>query len=359
MKNLIAHKTNVFSPLLALLFATSMVVMSCSKDDAMLDVDAPMDMDYQKVHLVSSEDGYGASVVDPRLVNAWGMVVEPTGNYWISSTDQDLTTIYDYKGMISTLPITIPGKPTGIVYNPTVGFAIPSTAMLSKIIYVGEEGTLHAWTSGKAIAKVIDQSAQGAVYTGVAIASDGESNFLYIANFSQGVIDVLDHNFTFREGKSFVDPSIPTGYAPFNIQNIRGKLYVTYAMQSGDKHDAVPGAGHGYINIFNPDGTLVKRFASQGNLNSPWGIAITTENFGEESNSILIANFGDGRINVFSEDGDFIHPLNDGGIPIEIDGLRSIMFPTAGVPSIEQTKLYFTAGPSNETQGLFGYIKGR
>ena len=106
MKNLIEHKTNVFSPLLALLFASCMVVMSCSKDDAMLDVDAPMDMDYQKVHLVSSEDGYGASVVDPNLVNAWGMAVEPTGNYWISSTDQDLTTIYDYKGMISTLPIT-------------------------------------------------------------------------------------------------------------------------------------------------------------------------------------------------------------------------------------------------------------
>jgi len=357
MKTLAEKRTIVFSPFMSLLFIFFMLFAACNEDDVLNpDESYPS---YQEVNLVSSESGYGANIIDPNLVNPWGMAVSPTGSFWISSTARDLTTIYDYNGMTAAPPIPVSGDPTGVIYNPTLDFLIPATNTLSKFIYVGERGTVHAWASGSTTTKVADHAEAGAVFKGVTMGNDGESNFLYIANFYSGEIEVLDRNFVHTEGQHFVDPTLPSGYAPFNIRNIGGKLYVTYALQSANKENDVPGAGHGYVNIFNTDGSFVRRFASGGNLNSPWGIAKVTDNFGEEPNAILIANFGDGRINVFSEDGEFLHALKDGSTTIEIDGLWDIMFPTAGVPSIEQTKLYYTAGPANETQGLFGYIKMR
>jgi len=357
MKTLVEKRTIVFSPFMPLLFIFFMLFAACNEEDEIIPDESYQS--YQTVNLVSSVSGDGASILDPSLVNAWGMAVSPTGYFWIASTGRDVTTIYDYNGMTNTPPIPVSGNPTGVVYNPTLDFLMPSSNTLSKFIYVGEEGAVHVWASGSTTLKVADHSEAGSVFKGIAMGNDGESNFLYIANFSGGEIEVLDRNFVHKAGMPFMDPSLPPGYAPFNIKNIGGKLYVTYALHSADKHDDVPGAGHGYINIFNADGSFVRRFASGGSLNSPWGIAKVTNNFGEEPNAILIANAGDGRINVFSEDGEFLHALTDGSTTIEIDGLRDIMFPTAGVPSIEQTKLYFTAGPAKGTQGLFGYIKMR
>ena len=157
--------------------------------------------------------------------------------------------------------------------------------------------------------------------------------------------------------KPFTDATIPAGFAPFNIQNIGGKLYVTYAMQKGpDNEDDQKGAGYGYVNVFNPDGSLVKRFASQGTLNSPWGMAQAPAAFGYTANDILVGNFGDGRINVFSADGVYKSQLMEGGTVIAIDGLWALQFPVNGMPTGDQNQLFFTAGPKEEEHGLFGYI---
>ncbi|MEP6648001.1 MAG: TIGR03118 family protein [Saprospiraceae bacterium] len=339
--------------LLLLLFATWCFLPGCKDDNA------NPDASYQQVNLVASASGYNASRIDTNLVNAWGTAIGPTGAFWISSTDKDRTTIYDRSGLALLSPISVDGEPTGVVYNSTSDFVIPSTILASKFIYVGEEGTVHSWNSGLITVKVADNSADGAVYKGVTIAADGGANFLYIANFSEGEIEVLNKNFVYDTTKSFDDPSIPAGFAPFNVQNIDGKLYVTYAKQSADKKDDVSGAGNGYVNIFNTNGTLVKRFASQGTLNSPWAIAKAPDGFDQGSGAILIGNFGDGRINVFSKDGVYVGQLKDGATTIAINGLWSLTFPVNGQPVGDQNQLFFTAGPNGESDGLFGYIKLR
>jgi uncharacterized protein (TIGR03118 family) len=336
--------------LLVMLFATVGIMPGCKDDNA------NPSASYERINLVASTTGYGAARIDTNLVNAWGTAIGPTGSFWISSTEKDLTTVYDRNGATLLSPIDVDGEPTGVVYNGTTDFVIPSTTLASKFIYVGEEGSVHSWNSGTTTVKVADNSSSGAVYKGIAIAADGDANFLYIANFSEGEIEVLDKNFNYVTTKLFADPNIPAGFAPFNVQNIGGKLYVTYAKQGPDNDD-VKGAGNGYVNIFNADGTLVKRFASQGTLNSPWGIAKAPDSFDQGSGAILIGNFGDGRINVFSKDGDYIGQLKDGSTPISIDGLWSLTFPSNGIPSGDQNQLFFTAGPDGEDQGLFGYIQ--
>jgi uncharacterized protein (TIGR03118 family) len=150
----------------------------------------------------------------------------------------------------------------------------------------------------------------------IALGTDDGANFIYIANFSESEIEVLDKNFTYVTTKPFIDPLLPIGFAPFNIKNIGGKLYVTYAKQSPDKYDDESGPGNGYVSIFNTDGTFVKRFASGGTLNSPWGIAEAPSNFDQGSRAILVGNFGDGRINIYTKDGDYVGQLKDGNIPL-------------------------------------------
>ena len=352
MKNVAVNQKSILASfLLFLLFSISLFVTGCKDDD-----DANPDASYEQVNLVSDVATNGASKVDPNLVNAWGMAVGPTGAFWISSTEKDLTTIYDRLGATLHDPIEVEGEPTGVIYNSTTDFVIPGTSMVSQFIYVGEEGTVQAWNSGDAAIEVVDNSGEGAVYKGVAMASTGGNNFLYVANFSEGEIEVFDKNFNYVDDMEFEDSSIPVGFAPFNVQNIGGKLYVMYAKQSADKYDDVPGAGNGYVNIFNPDGTFVKRFASQGTLNSPWGIAKAPDGFDQGSDAILIGNFGDGRINVFNKDGDYLGQLKDGDATISIEGLWGLLFPSNGNPTGDQNQLFFTAGPGDEEHGLFGYL---
>ena len=350
MKNILAKPINIF-PLLLLLLSFIIVPIACNDDDD----DANPDASYRQVNLVSNVSEYGASHIDTNLVNAWGMAVGSTGAFWISSTEKEKTTIYDRDGNTLLPAIEVEGEPTGVVFNSSSDFVIPSTALVSKFIYVGEDGNVVAWSAGSSTTEVADNSSEGAVYKGVTIAQDEGSNFLYIANFSEGEIEVLDKNFNYVE-KGFEDATIPTGYAPFNIQNIDGKLYVTYALQSSDKYDDVAGAGHGYINVFNTDGTFVKRFASGGTLNSPWGITKAPSGFGQGDGNILVGNFGDGRINIYNSDGDYKGQLKDGDNPLTIEGLWALVFPKNGIPTGDQNTLFFTAGPDDEEQGLFGYI---
>lgn len=363
MKNLIYYNySKPFKGFLIILLSCVLVSVGCDDDN---DINIPpiSNISYQQVDLVSNVSGYGTARIDANLSNAWGIAIGPTGAFWIASNHKGLTTIYDRNGVQLLDPVSIPfqgipntGSPTGVIYNNTSDFIIPINNEVSEFIFASEDGTLTAWKSGTSAILVADHSAT-AVYKGLAIASDGGSNFLYAANFKEGKIDVFDKSFNLINSKPFLDPNIPSGFAPFNIQNINGELYVTYAKQKGpDNVDDESGLGNGYVNIFNPNGTLVKRFASQGSLNSPWGVAKAPAGFGLGSNTILIGNFGDGHINAF-DNGKYLGQLNKDGDPISIDGLWALEFPKNNVPSGDQNHLFFTAGPSDELNGLFGYIR--
>jgi uncharacterized protein (TIGR03118 family) len=326
------------------------------------------DTSYQQVNLVADTAGFGAAVVDQNLKNAWGIAIGPTGAFWISSNHKGVTTVYDRNGASLLAAVAIPsggnhfgGSPSGVVYNSTADFMMPGTIESSKFIYVQENGRISAWSSGDSTIQVADWSATGAVFKGAAIANDGSGNFLYVANFKGGKIEVFDRRFKHTAVvNSFNDPGIPAGFGPFNIQNIGGKLFVTYAkIKPPDSTDDERGPGNGYVDIFNPDGSLVKRFASQGTLNSPWGIAQAPTGFGHGQNIILIGNFGDGRINVFDTSGTYKGQLKDNKVPVSIDGLWALVFPENNNPPGDQNQLFFTAGPQEEVHGLFGYMKLR
>jgi len=200
------------------------------------------------------------------------------------------------------------------------------------------------------------------------MASTGGAWYLYATDFHNGHIDVFDQNFNYISSTMFNDPTIPSGFAPFNIRKLGDKLYVTYAKQLGpENEDDEAGPGNGYVNVFNTDGTLVRRFASQGVLNSPWGMEILKQNNGFEvetddsadaSPIILIGNFGDGHINSFDVNGNPIGPLMTQGQAIEIEGLWSISYPPQGNAAYRdvRNRLYFTAGPDDEEHGIYGYI---
>jgi uncharacterized protein (TIGR03118 family) len=364
MKKLIFFKyRKSFDGLLLILLSFVFAGVGCKHHDRDDFVPPITNKSYVQTNLVSNVSGYGNARIDANLANAWGIAIGPTGAFWISSNHAGLTTIYDRNGAQLLAPISIPfngtpngGSPTGVVYNNTPNFIIPANNQASKFIYASEDGTLTAWNSGTSAVTVADKSAT-AVYKGLALASDGGANFLYAANFKEGKIDVFDKDFKPITTKPFLDPSIPAGFAPFNIQSIGNELYVTYAKQKApDNMDDQKGLGNGYINIFNPDGTLVKRFASQGTLNSPWGITRAPEGFGLGQNMILVGNFGDGFINIFDANGSYKGQLKNDNTLISIDGLWALEFPRNNIPAGDQNQLFFTAGPNDETNGLFGYI---
>jgi uncharacterized protein (TIGR03118 family) len=194
------------------------------------------------------------------------------------------------------------------------------------------------------------------VYKSLAFGVNINGDFIYAANFRDGTIDVFDRNYNpATTDGGFVDPNIPAGFAPFSITSIGGDLFVTYAKQNAQKHDDVAGPGNGFVDVFDTDGHLLRRFASRGVLNSPWGLARASFDFGRFSGDILIGNFGDGRINVFDSQGHFIDEIEDArGKPLVIDGLWTLTL-GGGAKSSPDT-LYFTAGPNGETDGLFGTI---
>lgn len=333
-----------------------MVFYSCKKDHNM-----PHIFNINQTNLVADTAGYNAGRIDANLLNAWGIAAAPGGPIWISANHSGLSLIYDNTGQQLRAPVTIPslttgqpGAPSGMVFNGTADFGG------NKFIFASEEGIIAAWSSGDAAVKVADRSSSNAVYKGLTIANDGTANFLYVTNFKNSKIDVFDKNFNYVTDKSFSDPGIPAGFGPFNIQNIGGSLYVTYAkLKAPDDMDDQAGPGNGYVDIFTPKGTLVKRFASQGSLNSPWGIALAPAGFADNDGpSILIGNFGDGRINIFNMGGHFIGQLQNNGMPLTIDGLWAIDFLKGNASGGNPTDpLYFTAGPKEESHGLFGYLK--
>lgn len=324
---------------------------------------------YQQHNLVSSNASIPADHLDPNLVNPWGLVFGPTNPVWIANNGTGTSTLYDGQGNAIPLIVNIPsssggtGTPTGIVFNETSGWVVSSgsTSASAVFIYASEDGAISGWAPSvnptNAIIAV-DNSSTGAVYKGLAIGSDGTRSLLYASNFNSGKVDVFDSSFkpTTVPG-GFVDKNLPQGYAPFGIHNIQGNIYVTYAKQDATKHDDVPGPGFGYVNVFDPNGKLIKRVASNGPLNAPWAVALAPSNFGVHSRQLLIGNFGDGKINAYSYGGfTFQKSLHTpAGVPLVIDGLWAFDFGN-GLRNQPINTLFFTAGPADESKGLYGSL---
>ena len=315
---------------------------------------------YAETKLVS--DLSGAAQLDPNLKNPWGIDFSNTTPIWISNNGTGTSSVFKGSGGPSLLTVTVPGAPTGVAFNGTSGFQV-APGQTAHFIFGSEDGTISAWNSGGSAQ--VKASTSDAVYKGVAIGSVplggvGKIPVLYATNFNSGQVDVFGPDFS-RIG-SFTDGTLPAGYAPFNVQNIGDKLYVTFAKQDADKHDDVAGPGNGFIDVFNLDGTLVSHFASGGALNSPWGLArAPATGFGEFSGDLLVGNFGDGRINAFHPDGSLAGPLlGTDGKPLTIEGLWGLKFGEGGANNGPMNTLFFTAGipgpDSIEDHGLFGHI---
>jgi uncharacterized protein (TIGR03118 family) len=328
------------------------------------------DFAYKQTNLVS--DGFvPALTTDMHLKNPWGIAAIPGAPFWIADNGTGLSTLYDGAGHIVPLTVTIPppkgspagtaATPTGIVWNPNGQQFLVAPKLAALFIFATEDGTISAWNPNanpNAILEVDNsEGGNGAVYKGLALATNSTGLFLYATNFRAGTVDVFDSKFQpAKLSGSFKDRSIPPGYAPFGIALIDGNLFVSYALQDAAKHDDQKGLGHGFVNVFDTDGHWITRFASRGALNSPWGMARAPLNFGPASGRILISNFGDGRISMFSSDGEFRGQLHDpSGRAIHIPGLWAITFgtETGATPDF----LYFTAGLNDEADGLFGSLR--
>jgi uncharacterized protein (TIGR03118 family) len=328
---------------------------------------------YTVTNLVS-DGATPAARTDSHLVNAWGLTALPTSPWWVANNGTDTSTLYNGDGVpqfgATPLVVSVPGAPTGAVANATADFVVSAGGASgpARFMFATEEGTIRGWNPGvpppplsTQTEVAVDSSAAGAVYKGLAIGSVGTSNFLYATDFVNGKIDVFEGSFD-PVDMPFVDPGLPAGYGPFGIQNIGGHLFVTYAKQSGEP-DEVHGQGLGFVDEFATDGTFIARVATHGQLNAPWGLAMAPSNFGRFSGDLLVGNFGDGTINAYA-------PLADGSWahrgqlrtadhnPVAIDGLWGLGFGN-GVASGATNALYFTAGPDDESHGLFGRIEAQ
>ena len=323
---------------------------------------------FYEQHNLVSDGAVPADLVDPALVNAWGLVASATSPWWVADNGTGLSTLYNGNtGAKVALTVSVPGAPTGIVFNSGPSFVVTSGTKSgpARFIFASEDGTISGWNPAVAATQAVvgvDNSAGGAVYKGLAIASTAAGDRLYATNFHAGTVDVFDAGFHPVLG-GFTDADLPPGYAPFGIRHLGGTIYVTYALQDADQHDDVAGVGHGFVDAFDTEGNLLRRVASTGRLNSPWGLAVAPTDFGTFSGNLLVGNFGDGHINAF----DLEHLRGDGelrprgqlhgadGPPITIDGLWAIAFGN-GAAAGPTNVLFFTAGPFGEQHGLFGKL---
>ena len=315
-------------------------------------------------NLVSDLAGL-ADHTDTNLVNPWGISFSSGSPFWISDNHSGVSTLYNSSGAPQSLVVTIPppangtppAAPTGTIFNNTSGFTVGTNGP-TRFIFATEDGTISGWSGGSSAVLKVDNSAAGVVYKGLAAGSYNGSNYLYASDFHNGKVDTFDSSYApVVLAGGFSDPTIPAGFAPFAIQNVSGRLYVTYALQDSDKHDDVKGPGNGYVDVFDTGGHLLNRLASQGVLNSPWGIALAPQGFGGFAGALLVGNFGDGRINAFDPvTGIWLGTVNDtNGIPFAVDGLWGIVFGNGANGSDSHT-LYFTAGLNGEVDGLFGSL---
>jgi len=313
--------------------------------------------------LVTDDQGaHSALITDPKLVNAWGVSSSPTSPFWVSDNGSGIATLYRVDPGTNAptkmgLEVSIPGdgSVTGQVFNANSSIGAFNG---DPFLFVSEDGTVSGWRAALGTAaETLQLGSSDNVYKGTTQATTGGFSYLYAANFRAGRIDVIKGSSGAPDlTGNFIDPNLPAGYAPFNIQRIGSELYVTYAQQDGNKLDDVAGAGHGVVNAFDLQGNLLRRVASQGTLNSPWGLALAPSSFGTLAGDLLVGNFGDGRINVFDSSDVFVGQLlGPNSDPLAIDGLWALIAGNGGNAGNPQS-VYFSAGPDGETHGLFGVI---
>ncbi|MEP6710815.1 MAG: TIGR03118 family protein [Ferruginibacter sp.] len=384
----------LFTRIVMILTAASFVLTGCQKN-----IDEPQTPDaiglsadfsnhvkqkqgFLQTNLVANNTKYPGARIDPVLLNAWGLAFSPGGVAWIGAQAGHVSTVYNSEGVQLRPAVAIPspggatgGNPTGVVFNgSTTDFALPApNSKPALFLFVGVDGILSGWNgSAGNTALLIKNNVATSAYTGLAIASNNGANFLYAANFRAGRIDVWDKDFNVIP-MPFHDRHLPAGYSPFNIQKLGDALFVMYAKVGPDGRSKA-GRGNGFVDIYNTNGSFIKRFVSQGQLDAPWGVAKAPSTFfgdgdddsddkgkdKDENNkrsTILIGNFGNGHINAYRSDGKFIGELATHKSPIVIDELWAISFVPSTATALDSNRLYFTAGPDEEADGLFGYIK--
>jgi uncharacterized protein (TIGR03118 family) len=315
---------------------------------------------YTQTNLVSDQSGVAVHT-DADLVNAWGLTSLPTSPWWVSDNGTSVSTLYRADGTKVILPgntqhVNVPHNPTGAVANAGPNFNG------GRFLFSTEEGKILYWNPAVSITDAqvaVDNSGSSAVYKGLAIAG---TDRLYATDFHNARVDVFDGSFTpVNISGAFTDPGIPSGYAPFGIQNINGTIFVTYAKQDAAAHDDVPGQGHGFVDRFSLTGAFLGRVATHGQLNSPWGLAVAPSDFGRFSGDLLVGNFGDGQISAFEPQSDGSYELvgqlrTTGNKVLTIDGLWALQFGKDSANNGSHNTLFFTAGPDGESHGLFGTI---
>ena len=354
---------NLFRPLYARVRWPAAAIMACALAACGGDNGSGIPPTRYTVTNLVSDGAIAAAHTDANLVNGWGVAFNPKGFVWVADAGTSRSTLYDGNGVVQSLVVATPPSPTGIVFNGSTDFVVTKSGKsgASAFIFAGEEGTLAGWSptvEPNATVTVHDGKSAGKSYKGLALAAQGGLNYLYATDFHNGAVDRFDRTFTPLPGTGlFKDAALPAGYAPFGIQAIGDRVYVAYAKQDADAHDAVNGAGLGVVDVFDTAGTFVKRLATGGALNAPWGMALAPAGFGTFSNALLVGNFGDGKINAFDPaTGSLLGTLAKAdGKPIVIDGLWGIAFGN-GINQQPSTTLFFASGPADETHGLYGRI---
>jgi len=314
---------------------------------------AAADNQYTVHPLVSNVAGM-APHTDANLVNGWGLTASAASPWWVADNGTSVSTLYRADGSTPGLVVQVPTHPTGTVFWATGP---------ARFVFDTEAGQVRGWPgSGTVTVVLADRSAVGAIYKGLALATTAAGDRFYATDFHNARVDVFDASFTLvTTAGAFEDADLPSGYAPFGIQTIGSRIFVTYAKQDADAEDEIHGQGKGFVDVYDTSGSLLGRVAQHGQLDAPWGLALAPANFGRFSGDLLVGNFGDGRINAYQEgaNGKFEHrgELRDSDSrPISIDGLWALQF-GHGAPNNGPTNtLFFTAGPNDESDGLFGSI---
>jgi uncharacterized protein (TIGR03118 family) len=306
-----------------------------------------------------------STATDASLVNAWGLVAGPTTPWWVADNGTGVATLYDGTG--AKVALTVPtgtAAPTGTVFNLAgAGFTVSkgTKSASARFLFDGEDGVIAGWNPAVDAAAQPAVTNPNAVYKGLAYALAATGPRLYATDFAGGRVDVYDANWMpVATAGGFADPSLPDGYAPFGIQAIGSRIFVTYAPRETSGTDEDAGQGHGVVDVFSLDGWLLARVAQHGQLNAPWGVAQAPASFGRFGGDLLVGNFGDGTINAYEElpNGHFEHRgelRTTDGAPVTIDGLWALEFGLSARSGGTGT-LFFTAGPNDESLGLFGSI---
>jgi uncharacterized protein (TIGR03118 family) len=332
------------------------------------------DQFYTNKRLVSN-GAFPANFTDPHLKNAWGIAFNPQAFAWVADADGNVSTLYDGTGQPSPQPVPLvvavpgpdgtPGNPTGIVFSGGNDFAVTKGGVtgFARFIFATEQGNLAGWAPNVDATHAIfvpkdPADTEEASYKGLALSGNGTTHLLYAANFLQARVDVFDGAFKrVTVPGRFRDPRLPAHYAPFGIQAINGDIYVTYAKQDESGDEEVQGQGLGFVDVFDPDGRLLRRVASRGALNAPWGLALAPASFGKFGGALLVGNFGDGTINAYGPlTGTWLGSLRDAsGKRIRVDGLWGMQFGN-GVLSQKTNQLFYASGPNDEEDGVYGVI---